>query len=281
MSDFLSQPPRFSSHAICVESDSSIVVRDLHQPNSLGASGQGIVVGTWPLLLFGENRALASRQSRGSPRHLLKYVRTSCTCLQCLTHQPSLTTRPTFSSTSHHKHALPFSQQTLAASFQSPSFGDPISYIPVSSAHANFVSLRELPQLSQLRELCCEETDTLYQIGTLVRLHSREGAKLSFMDSIKPFFKQLSYTGPLSHEEMYRKVTTIGVDYYQYNKGPKSRRVYIKGKQISVPIKLGIVKLGTRPLYFQEEDSKYILYRQQVVQIFTGQIVLEGNTHEL
>lgn len=256
------------------------MLRDLQEASSLSASGQ-IVVGTWPQLLFGENQVPASRQSRVSSRHLLKYVRTSCTCLQCLVHEEELPARPAFSHTSHDIPTLPFQQQTLAPSFTSPAFEDQISYIPASSALANFVALQALPHLSQLRELHCEESDALYQIGTLVRLHSREGAKLSFLDKVKPFFKQLSYTGPLSHEEMYRKVTTIGVDYYQYNKGPKSRRVYIKGKQIRVPIKLGIVKLGTRPLYFQEEESKYILYRQQVVQIFTGQIVLEGNTHEL
>lgn len=253
--------------------------RDLREASQADATGREIAMGKWAQFLFDESVTMGSRSGRGSPRHMLQYVRTSCTCLECVINQVRPSPR-SISSSSCSKSREPSLQQTFPLPISPPSIANQIPYTPVSSALANFVHIKKLPDIKFFRQLQCEEKDTLYQIGTLVRLHSRAGAKLSFTTKVKPFFKRLSYTGPFSHEELYREITTIGVNYYQYNKGLKTRRVYIKGKQINVPVKLGLVKLGTKALYLDERESKYILYRQQTLQIFSGQIVLEGNTPE-
>lgn len=227
----------------------------------------------WATLLFGSRFSTNGAHARRSRRHFLKYIRTSCTCLRCIVEQISArgdTSMPT------PFHSLHSSQQFVPSSLLLSS-SEQIAYTPNTSALANFVRPCAIPSNHLLRRISCGETDALLQIGTILRLHSRAAAKLSFTDEMKSIFSHLSYSGPLTHEMMYREVTTIGVDYYQFNKGLRSRHVYIKGKQISLPIEMGVVKLGTRPLHLDELGSRYILYRRQTMQIYTGQLVLQGN----
>lgn len=82
----------------------------------------------------------------------------------------------------------------------------------------------------------------------------------------------------MSHEHIYRKVTTIGVDYYVYNKGKKERKVYLQGNLIQLSLEMGVVKLGTKPLRTDEVGAYYLAYRRQILQIYVGELVLEGNS---
>lgn len=151
-------------------------------------------------------------------------------------------------------------------------------YTPDTSAMANFVRQFPLPKKKNLITIGGRAEKSELQIGTLVRLHSRAGAKLEFTPEMKALFGHLSYTGPLSHEDVYRKVTTIGVNYYQYNKGMKERKVFLHGDLIRLPVQMGVVKLGTRPLRLDEVGSHFVMYRAQIVNIFIGELALQGNS---
>lgn len=152
-----------------------------------------------------------------------------------------------------------------------------MNYTPATSAMANFVRQFPLPCADDLRRIGGKAGHAELQIGTLVRLHSRAAAKLVFTPDMKKQFAQLAYTGPLSHESVYREVTTIGVNYYQFNKGMKERKVFLHGNLIRLPLHMGVVKLGTRPLRFDEVGSRFVMYRSQTMLIYSGDLVLEGN----
>lgn len=143
---------------------------------------------------------------------------------------------------------------------------------------ANFVRPYVLPPAKHLARIGAESTWKELEIGSVVRLNSRAGAKLKFTEDMKTLFSHVSYTGPMTHELMYRKVTTIGVNYYQFNKGKKERKVYLQGNLYQLPLEMGVVKLGTRPLRTDEVGAYHILYRRQVMEIYVGELVLEGNS---
>ncbi len=149
---------------------------------------------------------------------------------------------------------------------------------PVHSAMANFVVTYSLPSTADLSSIGGVSSWRELEIGTIVRLNSRPAAKLKFTDDVRQLFGHLAYTGPIGHEEIYRKVTTIGVDYYLYNKGKKERKVYIQGDLVRLPINVGVVKLGTQPMYMDDLGATFVLYRPQIMSIYVGEIVLEGNS---
>lgn len=111
-----------------------------------------------------------------------------------------------------------------------------------------------------------------------MRLNYRASAKLKFTEDVRELFGQLAYTGPISHEEVYRKVTTVGVHYYLYNKGKKERKVYIQGELLRLPVDIGVVKLGTQPMYMPELGATFCIHRKQIMSVYVGEIVLEGNS---
>lgn len=149
---------------------------------------------------------------------------------------------------------------------------------PVHSAMANFVTVKELPSIGALESIGGRVCSKEVEIGSVIRLNYRASAKLKFTADIKELFGHLAYTGPISHEEVFRRVTTIGVRYYLYNKGKKERKVYIQGQLIRCPINVGVVKLGTQPMHLAELGATFCLYRRQIMSIYVGEIVLEGNS---
>lgn len=108
---------------------------------------------------------------------------------------------------------------------------------------ANFIRPYALPTAAEFKCLGGVSAWRELEIGTIVRLNSRASAKLKFTDDMKLLFGHLSYTGPVSHEEVYRKVTTIGVNYYLYNKGKKERKVYLQVRRICQSFRLGVLEL--------------------------------------
>lgn len=152
------------------------------------------------------------------------------------------------------------------------------TYIPENSAMANFVQFFKMPKIVDLMRISSSVEQRELDMGTVVRLNSRTSSKFKFTADFKSLFCHLAYTGPISHEEVYRKVTTIGVNYYLYNKGKKERKVYLRGQLYKIPLQLGIVKLGALPLRTDELGCHYLLYRNQILQLYVGEVVLEGNT---
>lgn len=179
----------------------------------------------------------------------LRYVRTSCTCLSCET-------------------------STASASIEH----DFLPYTYDGSALANFVRLTSLPRVEALCALSGRKSQAKLCIGTLVRLNSRSSAKFHFSPDFRLLFQHLAYTGPCSHEHMYRSVTTIGVNYYQNNKGHRERRVFLVGHVIEFSIRLGVVKLDNFPLRIDELGSHFVLYRPQRMRLYIGELALEGNS---
>ena len=95
---------------------------------------------------------------------------------------------------------------------------------------ANFVVVYRLPANKHLLSIGGAASSKELEIGSVIRLNYRASAKLRFTEDARELFGHLAYTGPISHEEMFRPVTTIGVRYYLYNKGKKKRKVYIQGE---------------------------------------------------
>lgn len=236
-----------------------IICRDLLS-GRLYRSGAKYVAPQWANLLFGDKFASSTNRRQV---HELTYVRTSCTCLVCLTNAESV---------SENKTGVSVDDDTK--SFSSTTS----SYVPENSAMANFVRPYPIPSAKDLKKIGGLASWRELEIGTIVRLNSRAAAKLRFTEDMKQLFAHLSYSGPISHEALYRKVTTIGVNYYLYNKGKKERKVYLQGDLIQVPLEMGVVKLGTSPLYLEEVGAYYILYKRQVMKIYVGELVLEGNS---
>jgi hypothetical protein len=146
------------------------------------------------------------------------------------------------------------------------------------SAMANFTQLYSMPSRSDLISIGAEHSTRELEIGTLIRLQSRAQAKLIFTEDVRLLFGNLAYTGPLSHEALYRNVTTLGVNYYAYNKGKKSRKVYVQGDLVRLPVEMGVVKNGAQAMFLKEIGSTFVLYKPQVLSIYIGRIVFEGNS---
>lgn len=221
--------------------------------------GTKYMASAWACLLLGDK--FIDGRSRKQV-HELTYLRTSCTCLICLIRLKN--TRPCED---------PVSETDSGSVSSSIS-----SYTPANSAMANFVRAYNIPVAKEFASIGGLMSWRELEIGTILRLNSRAAAKLRFTEDMSHIFSHLAYTGPMTHEMLYRKVTTMGVNYYLYNKGKKERKVYLQGDLVQVPIEMGVVKLGTRPLCMDEVGAYYILYRKQVMKIYIGELVLEGNS---
>lgn len=235
-----------------------IVSRDLLS-GRLYRVGAKYMAAPWANLLFGDTFSPSSSRKQV---HELSYVRTACTCLVCVVRMRN-----------HGEGEDVPSEEDVGSLTSTTS-----SYTPENSAMANFVRPFALPTSSELKSVGGATSWRELEIGSIVRLNSRSAAKLKFTEDMKLLFSHLCYTGPISHEAVYRKVTTIGVNYYLYNKGKKERKVYLQGDLVQLPLEMGVVKLGTRPLRLDEVGAYYILYRRQVLKIYNGEIVLEGNS---
>lgn len=221
-------------------------------------SGAKLIAGAWANLLLGDKFIEGGTRKQ---IHELTYVRTSCTCLVCVIrfHRAQNNDAP--------------SEEDNGSLSSSSS-----SYTPQNSAMANFVRPYSLPLAKELTKVGGLSSWRELEIGTIIRLNSRSAAKLKFTEDMRQLFSHLCYTGPMSNESVYRKVTTIGVNYYLYNKGKKERKVYLQGDLVQLSIEMGVVKLGTRPLRMDEVGTYYILYKRQVMKIYIGELVLEGNS---
>lgn len=248
---------RYVIHQSTERSDADIVLRDLCD-GRLSRQGARYIVASWARLFFGDT-FLPSKNRR--PSHDLVYSRSRCSCLHCCINYARAEHEPENSS-----------DVTRTAST--------IGYerVPAHAAHAESVEKVFLPSIDDLRELGAEVSHRDLPIGQICRLNSPTSSKLEFTPEVKELFGSLLYSGPISHEELFRKVTTMGVAYYRHNKGKKTRQVYLRGLLIRVPIEIGLVKNSAYPMHYRESGSTYVLYKRQMMSIYHGQIELEGNT---
>ncbi|KAI0566530.1 hypothetical protein FGB62_7g323 [Gracilaria domingensis] len=228
----------------------------------LYAVGMRYAATAWANLLLGDRFFVANNRQR----HELVYRRSTCTCIICKVRS---TERPRTID-----QAEPSSLRDDVSTMSVPTC---YARTPSHSAMANFVVRYSLPNKAALSRIGASSSFRELEIGTVVRLNYRASAKLKLTDDVKELLGHLAYTGPISHEDMYRKVTTIGVHYYLYNKGKKERKVYIQGELVRLPINVGIIKLGTQPMYMPELGATFCLHRKQIMSIYVGEIVLEGN----
>lgn len=266
----------YTIHQGTEESDLAIIRRDLTS-GRLYANGARLVGGSWSNLLFGDQ---FSHTGSLKQKHELTYIRSTCTCLVCMVR--TAVARAEVSTLSDSHDALR-GWTDLDNHHKSTSTDEPLDLLssartPDNSAMANFVEICSLPPTSGLMLIGGSSSSTEFEIGSVVRLNSRASAKLKFTNFVRRLLGHHAYTGPISHEEMFRRVTTIGVHYYLNNKGKRERKVYIQGELIRLPVKVGVAKLGTRPMYSTELHSSFLLYREQTVFIHVGEIVLEGNS---
>lgn len=261
----LTSPSTFS-YLICQGSedeDVDIVRRQLVS-GRLYPDGMRFAATAWANLLLGDRFFAANSRQR----HELVYRRSTCTCIICRVRsaQP-----PSSASTPPHLPAVSDEESTVSVQ-------PTIVRTPSHSAMANFVVRYRLPSIEQLERIGASSSSKVLEIGSVVRLNYRASAKLKLTDEVRELFGHLAYTGPISHEDVYRKVTTIGVHYYLYNKGKKERKVYIQGHLVRLPINVGVIKLGTQPMYMPELGAYYCLHRKQIMSVYVGEIVLEGNS---
>lgn len=253
------------------DSDLQIINRDMNDGRAYKV-GRKMEGGAWCNLLLGQTWSTKPGKRQ---RHELTYIRESCTCIRCGVQDAIISQEiskiPSEGSQSGSQSGSSSSRNDLMSQSSS-------RRTPVHSAMANFVVSQTLPSVADLSHIGGVSSWRELEIGTIVRLNSRSSAKLKFTDDVRSLFGNLAYTGPVGHEEIYRKVTTIGVDYYLYNKGKKERRVYIQGDLVRLPINVGVVKLGTQPMYMDDLGATFVLYRQQIMSIYVGEVVLEGNS---
>lgn len=237
--------------------DSDIILRDLTD-GRLGHAGVRLVAAPWAYLLFGDS--FAKTKSRNQVHELI-YRRSTCTCIICRIHL-------------HHSNqeAERFSESTVSASTAA------LQRVHPDSAQAESVKRNPLPCIDDLRKLGATLTSRELPIGEVIRLNNPNSSKLQFEPDVRELFKSLAYSGPISHEALYRQVTTVGVDYYRHNKGKKNRKVFLCGELIRLPISIGVVKNSAYPMYYPELGSTYVLYKSQTMSIYFGQIQLEGNS---
>lgn len=255
------------------DSDLDIIRRDLTS-GRLFSSGVKLIGGGWCNLLLGDRFTTSSSTRQ---RHELIYRRSSCTCIPCRVRNFEMVREQRRRGTQDlHDSAWDLDNDNISEEVAS-SMGS-ARRTPTHSAMANFVVKCALPSPDALKGIGASSSSRELEIGTVVRLNYRASAKLKFTDDVRELFGHFAYTGPISHEEVYRRVTTIGVHYYLYNKGKKERKVYIQGELIRLPIQVGVVKLGTQPMYFDELGATFCLYRKQIMSIYVGEIVLEGNS---
>lgn len=250
------------------DSDLDIIRRDL-ESGRLYAQGRRLMAGAWCNLLLGDRFQPGSSQKQ---RHELTYRRSSCSCIECRIKVEKAVRAESERFKKNNRHGM---------SPREPSFRSVVTdqeRTPDNSAKANFVGKTLLPNTPRLKYIGASTSDRELEIGALVRLNYRSSAKLKFTRDFEELFGNFAYTGPIDHEQLYRKVTTIGANYYQNNKGKKERRVYIQGQLVELPVQIGIVKLGTQPTCVDERGATFILHRKQIVSIYVGEIVLEGNS---
>lgn len=265
----------YEIHQGTEDPDLDIIRRDL-MCGRLYTSGLRLLGGAWCNLLLGDRFAPGSSPRQ---RHELTYRRSMCSCIICLVESVKIVQATLSAAEANGKNGLETSDtDSNAASVDVVSAVRLARRTPLHSAMANFVVLNRLPSKSELLSVGAQTMSKELEIGSVVRLNSRASAKLKFTDDVRELFRHLAYTGPISHEKVFRDVTTIGVSYYMFNKGKKERKVYIQGDLIRLPLNVGVVKLGTQPMYLSEVGSMFCLYRKQIMSIYTGEIVLEGNS---
>eukprot|EP00178_Gracilaria_changii_P024950 TRINITY_DN757_c0_g1_i1.p1 TRINITY_DN757_c0_g1~~TRINITY_DN757_c0_g1_i1.p1 ORF type:complete len:531 (-),score=78.98 TRINITY_DN757_c0_g1_i1:4303-5895(-) len=226
-------------------------------------AGMRYAATAWANLLLGDRFFVANNRQK----HELVYRRATCTCIICKVRaceRSRTVDQADLSGLRDHVSVV--------------SVPKPLGRTPSHSAMANFVVRYSLPNKAALDGIGASSSFKELEIGTVVRLNYRASAKLKLTDDVKELLGHLAYTGPISHEDMYRKVTTIGVHYYLYNKGKTERKVYIQGELVRLPINVGIIKLGTQPMYMPELGATFCLHRKQIMSIYVGEIVLEGNS---
>lgn len=265
----------YEVHQGTEDSDIDIIRRDL-MSGRLFTSGLRLIGGAWCNLLLGDRFAPGGTARQ---RHELTYRRSMCSCLICMVKSVEIM-RAAMTNQERSKGMMTDTSdcESNRASMDVMSTMTSVSRTPLHSAMANFVVLNHLPLRSSLLEIGGSASSKELEIGSVVRLNYRASAKLKFTDEARELFKHMAYTGPISHEEVFRRVTTIGVNYYQYNKGKRERKVYIQGDLIRLPLNVGVVKLGTQPMFLTELGALYCLYRKQIMSIYLGEIVLEGNS---
>lgn len=248
------------------DSDLDIIRRDLTS-GRLYSSGVRLIGGAWCNLLLGDRftPGASTRQ-----RHELTYRRSACSCITC-----RLRAIETLREREHNGES---DLDSNAYSAEILTTMSSTSRTPTHSAMANFVVKHRLPSPAALKLIGGSSSTKELEIGTVVRLNYRASAKLRFTEDVRELFGHFAYTGPISHEEVYRRVTTIGVHYYLYNKGKKERKVYIQGELIRLPVQVGVVKLGTQPMFVDELGATFCMHRKQIMSIYVGEIVLEGNS---
>lgn len=261
------------------ESDLEIIRRDL-TGGRLYSSGVRLIGGAWCNLLLGDRFQPGASKKQ---RHELTYRRTVCSCLNCSVQVVDVARQ--YASSRREGNTLPHGEfnsnsdeTSTNRSTEVLSTMSSMTRTPMHSAMANFVVKQRIPALKDLIAIGASVSSKELEIGTVVRLNYRSSAKLKFTSDVSELFQHLAYTGPISHEEIYRQVTTRGVHYYLYNKGKKERKVYLQGHLVRLPIPVGVIKLGTQPMHMKELGATFLLHRKQIMSIYIGQIVLEGNS---
>lgn len=265
----------YEIHQGTENTDLDIIRRDL-MSGRLYTKGMRLIGGAWCNLLLGDRFAPGSSSRQ---RHELTYRRSMCSCIICLVESVKIMRAAMSAMEASGRNGFDMSDtDSNAASVDVVSAVRKARRTPLHSAMANFVVLNRLPSKSELLAIGAQAMSKELEIGSVVRLNSRASAKLKFTDDVRELFKHFAYTGPISHETVFRKVTTMGVEYYMNNKGKKERKVYIQGDLVRLPLNVGVVKLGSQPMYLPEVGSMFCLYRKQIMSIYTGEIVLEGNS---
>jgi hypothetical protein len=124
-----------------------------------------------------------------------------------------------------------------------------------------------LPPAADLEKyLGAEVTSAELCIGELIALHRPKAARVNIHDDLKFAFADRAFCGPLPADQFFFKLVAKATEYYKLKHGKKSRRVYLRGSLIKLPVEVGVVKCPKAGPLARDIGAEYLLHaRQQYV----------------
>jgi hypothetical protein len=100
-------------------------------------------------------------------------------------------------------------------------------------------------------------------IGELVGLHRPKSTKFIFSGDVRPFFAENAYCGPVSASQFTQNLIARATEYYKLKRGKKSRKVYLRGSLVKLPVEVGAVKCSKVPGIAHEIGAAFVLFARQ------------------
>jgi hypothetical protein len=100
-------------------------------------------------------------------------------------------------------------------------------------------------------------------IGELIGLHRPKSTKLALSNDVKFLFAEDAYCGPTPADRFTANLIAKATDYYKLKRGKRSRKVFLRGSLVKLPLEVGAIKSPTLPTISHELGAAFVLYARQ------------------